>query len=489
MVINQRLADRVKAGPGGSIELGGSCSAAPSILPPVTVRIAGVASFPFESGAQLTMASRFEVLDRLCERPAGEADLIMVASRPESGPDAAVEAIRKARPDLYAFSNDEVIERFERVGFSYFRQISAALAFVTLSFGIVLITVLLTVSVNQRLGEIAALRAIGFSRRRMAADVLWESALLVGIGGLVAIPLGLALSMWLDAILRSLPGVPATLALLRLRAAGALAPRRAPCGRGAGSRHLPDVARHAPADCRHAPAGVRLVSRTRAPIVEARGISRIFPMPAGAVVALRDVTIEVAEGEYVAIAGPSGCGKSTLLHVLGCVDTATSGELRLEGRDVGALSDAERSHIRLAKIGFVFQRFFLLPMLSALENVELPQAEAGVPRAVRLNRARMLLDYVGLGHRADHRPSQLSGGEMQRVAIARAMANRPRLILADEPTGELDQATGEAIAGLFDLLHSDGTAVVVVTHDQSIAERAQRVLRMRDGRIVDGALA
>ena len=211
VVINQRLADRVKAGPGGSIELGGSCSAAPSILPPITVRIAGVASFPFESGAQLTMASRFEVLDRLCERPAGEADLIMVASRPESGPDAAVEAIRKARPDLYAYSNDEVIERFERVGFSYFRQISAALAFVTLSFGIVLITVLLTVSVNQRLGEIAALRAIGLSRRRMAADVLWESALLVGIGGLVAIPLGLALSMWLDAILRSLPGVPATL--------------------------------------------------------------------------------------------------------------------------------------------------------------------------------------------------------------------------------------------------------------------------------------
>jgi putative ABC transport system permease protein len=211
VVINQRLAERAKTGPGGSIELGGRCSSEPSILPPVTVRVAGVASFPFESGGRLTMASRFEVLDRLCERPAGEADLIMVASRPDSGPEAAVDAIRKARPDLFAYSNDEVIERFERVGFSYFRQISAALAFVTLSFGIVLITVLLTVSVNQRLGEIAALRAIGLSRRRMAADVLWESALLVGIGGLVAIPLGLALSMWLDAILRSLPGVPATL--------------------------------------------------------------------------------------------------------------------------------------------------------------------------------------------------------------------------------------------------------------------------------------
>jgi putative ABC transport system ATP-binding protein len=220
-------------------------------------------------------------------------------------------------------------------------------------------------------------------------------------------------------------------------------------------------------------------------IVEARGIWRVFPMPAGPVAALRDVTIDVGEGEYVAITGPSGCGKSTLLHVLGCVDTATSGEFQFEGRAVGALSDAERSRIRLARIGFVFQRFFLLPMLSALENVELPQAEAGVERQVRLNRARMLLDFVGLTHRAHHRPSQLSGGEMQRVAIARAMANRPRLILADEPTGELDEATGKAIVGIFDLLHKDGTAVVVVTHDPSIAERAQRVLRMRDGRILE----
>jgi putative ABC transport system ATP-binding protein len=168
------------------------------------------------------------------------------------------------------------------------------------------------------------------------------------------------------------------------------------------------------------------------------------------------------------------------------VDTATSGEVRLEGRDVGALSDAERSRIRLAKIGFVFQRFFLLPMLSALENVELPQAEAGAPRAERRDRARMLLDYVGLGHRADHRPSQLSGGEMQRVAIARALANQPRLILADEPTGELDQATGAAIAELFDRLHRDGTAVVVVTHEPLIAQRAQRVLQMRDGMVSHG---
>jgi putative ABC transport system permease protein len=211
VIVNNRLAERLKAAPGDAFEIRGRCSAGPSILPPVTVRIAGVASFPFESGAQLTMATRFAVLDRLCERPPDEADLIMVASRPSSGPDAAVEAIRRARPDLYAFSNDEVIERFEQVGFSYFRQISAALSIVTISFGVVLITVLLTVGVNQRLGEIAALRAIGFSRRRVAADVLWESVLLVGIGGTVAIPLGFALSMWLDAILRSLPGMPATL--------------------------------------------------------------------------------------------------------------------------------------------------------------------------------------------------------------------------------------------------------------------------------------
>jgi putative ABC transport system ATP-binding protein len=223
------------------------------------------------------------------------------------------------------------------------------------------------------------------------------------------------------------------------------------------------------------------------PVVEARRVSRVFPMPAGPVTALRDVSIAVAAGEYVAIVGPSGCGKSTLLHVVGCVDTPTSGEVWIDGQEVAVLPDAERSRIRLTRIGFVFQRFFLLPMLSALENVELPQAEAGVGRVVRRDRARQLLDYVGLGHRADHRPAQLSGGEMQRVAIARALANRPRLVLADEPTGELDQATGQAIAGIFDRLHQDGTAVVVVTHDPAIAGRAQRVLRMRDGAIDDGS--
>jgi putative ABC transport system permease protein len=211
IVVNAALAARLGATPGAVVELRGRCSSGPSVMPPVSVRIAGIASFPFESGDQLTAASRLTLLDRLCGERADEADLLLVASREEAGPDATVDAIRRARPDLGVYSNDEVIERFERVGFSYFRQISAALALVTLSFGIVLITVLVTVSVNQRLGEIAALRAIGFSRRRAAIDVLWEATLLVGIGGALAIPLGLGLAIWLDAILRSLPGVPATL--------------------------------------------------------------------------------------------------------------------------------------------------------------------------------------------------------------------------------------------------------------------------------------
>jgi len=219
-------------------------------------------------------------------------------------------------------------------------------------------------------------------------------------------------------------------------------------------------------------------------IVEGRDLTRAFPMPAGPVTALRDVSIAVGAGEYVAIAGPSGCGKSTLLHLLGCVDAPSSGSLVFEGRDVGRLTERERSRIRLTRIGFVFQRFFLLPMLSAWENVELPQAEIGIPAADRRARTRELLDYVGLIDRGHHRPSQLSGGEMQRVAIARALANRPALLLADEPTGELDEDTGEHVADLFDRVHADGTAIVVVTHNPVLAARAGRRLLMRRGTVV-----
>lgn len=220
-------------------------------------------------------------------------------------------------------------------------------------------------------------------------------------------------------------------------------------------------------------------------VVETRKVSRIFPMAAGSVAALRDVTLRIGSGEYIGVVGPSGCGKSTLLHVLGVVDVPTSGDVLFQDRNVRTLSDADRSRLRLREIGFIFQRFFLLPMLTAWENVELPQAEAGVGRAERRERTRELLEYVGLSARASHRPSELSGGEMQRVAIARALANRPRLLLADEPTGELDQATGEQIVSLIDRLHADGMAVVVVTHDPAVAGRAHRLLRMRDGRIVE----
>ncbi|MGE3404145.1 MAG: ABC transporter ATP-binding protein [Vicinamibacterales bacterium] len=218
-------------------------------------------------------------------------------------------------------------------------------------------------------------------------------------------------------------------------------------------------------------------------ILRANNVTRIFPMPAGPVTAVAGVTLDVQPGEHIAIKGPSGCGKSTLLHMLGCVETPTGGTLLFNDRNVTGLSDRERSLLRLRQIGFVFQRFFLLPMLTAFENVELPQSEAGAGKPQRQARTRELLDYVGLGARAGHKPAELSGGEMQRVAIARALANRPRLLLADEPTGELDRATGDQIAVLLDRVNADGTALVIVTHDPALAERATRVLTMRDGRI------
>jgi putative ABC transport system ATP-binding protein len=217
--------------------------------------------------------------------------------------------------------------------------------------------------------------------------------------------------------------------------------------------------------------------------VDAQNVSRVFSMPAGPVTAVRDVTLHIRNGDHIAVRGPSGCGKSTLLHMLGCVEPQTSGTLLFDGQDVSQLSDARRSLLRLKQIGFVFQRFFLLPMLTARENVELPMSEAGVAKHARQKRAIELLEYVGLAARADHRPSQLSGGEMQRVAIARALANNPRLLLADEPTGELDEATGAQIAALLDRVNQSGTALVIVTHDAALADRAGRVLMMRDGQI------
>jgi putative ABC transport system ATP-binding protein len=225
-------------------------------------------------------------------------------------------------------------------------------------------------------------------------------------------------------------------------------------------------------------------ARKPEPIVRVRDAYRDYPMGKETVHALRGVSLEIAPCDNVAIVGPSGCGKSTLLNLMGVVDRPSRGQVLIEGRDAGAMRDREATEFRLRHIGFVFQRFYLMAMLTARENVELPMAEAGVASAERAARARELLDYVGLGARERHRPGELSGGEQQRVAIARALANRPALLLADEPTGELDVRTGAEIIDLFRRLNRDGTAVVVVTHDADLAAAAWRTIHMRDGQIV-----
>jgi putative ABC transport system ATP-binding protein len=219
-------------------------------------------------------------------------------------------------------------------------------------------------------------------------------------------------------------------------------------------------------------------------VIEARGIVKEYPYEGDAVHALRGVDLHVDAGEMVAVVGPSGCGKSSLLNVLAGIDPPTAGTVHLLGRELGALDEGARSKLRLREVGFVFQRFHLLAVLTAAENVEFPMAEAGVPKRERRERARELLDYVGLGHRTGHRPPHLSGGEQQRVAIARALANRPRVLFADEPTGELDRRTGAEIIALFERLNADGTTLVVVTHDSAVAGHARRLVEMADGAVV-----
>lgn len=219
------------------------------------------------------------------------------------------------------------------------------------------------------------------------------------------------------------------------------------------------------------------------PMLECRDLVKDYRVNGQVVPALRGVSLTVAAGDYLAIAGPSGSGKSTLLQLAGGLDPPSRGSVLVRGTPLETLGDRALTRLRLREIGFVFQRFHLLPVLTARENVELPLAEAGLARAEREARALELLAYVGLAHRADHRTTQLSGGEMQRVAIARALANRPALILADEPTGELDAATGEQILDLFDRLNQDGATLVVVSHDERLAARARRTIHLLDGRI------
>ncbi len=218
-------------------------------------------------------------------------------------------------------------------------------------------------------------------------------------------------------------------------------------------------------------------------LIQAKDLVKIYQMDGEAVHALDGVSFDVAPGEYVAIMGPSGSGKSTLMNLLGCLDTPTSGSYILDGEEVAKLDDNGLARIRNRKIGFVFQTFNLLPRASSLHNVELPLIYSGVSGVERKKRANEALESVGLGQRGIHRPNELSGGERQRVAIARALVTRPSLILADEPTGNLDSKTGKEIMALFGDLHERGNTVVLVTHDRSVAEHAHRIVTIRDGKI------
>ena len=218
-------------------------------------------------------------------------------------------------------------------------------------------------------------------------------------------------------------------------------------------------------------------------LIEMRNVSKVYDMGEEKIYALRDVAVAIEPNEYVAIMGPSGSGKSTLMNIIGCLDRPSIGSYVLRGKEVADLPEDELARIRNQEIGFVFQTFNLLPRSAALENVELPLVYAGVGQAERRKRAAEALEDVGLTDRAKHRPNELSGGQRQRVAIARALINRPSILLADEPTGNLDSKTGEEILLLFESLHGRGQTVIVVTHEEEVARRARRILRLRDGRI------
>ncbi|RNL63403.1 ABC transporter ATP-binding protein [Nocardioides marmoriginsengisoli] len=218
------------------------------------------------------------------------------------------------------------------------------------------------------------------------------------------------------------------------------------------------------------------------------GVRKTYATGAIAVEALRGVDVRISEGEYVAIIGPSGSGKSTLMHILGCLDVPTEGHYSLAGRDVSDLEEAELAQIRNREIGFVFQQFNLLPDLTALRNVALPLVYAGVAAAERERRARVALERVGLADRADHRPGELSGGQQQRVAVARALVTEPSMILADEPTGNLDSVSSADVLGLFRELHVAGRTIVLITHENEIAAQAGRVLTIRDGEISENGV-
>jgi putative ABC transport system ATP-binding protein len=218
-------------------------------------------------------------------------------------------------------------------------------------------------------------------------------------------------------------------------------------------------------------------------VISLRGITRDFQLGAQTVHVLKGIDLDIRQGEYVALMGPSGSGKSTLMNILGCLDTPTLGSYHLAGRDVSRMDDRDLAAVRNKEIGFVFQTFNLIPRQTALQNVALPLVYAGASKKLRSERSVEVLEQVGLGDRMDHRPNQLSGGQRQRVAVARALVNTPSMILADEPTGNLDSTTSVEIMKLFDDIHKAGNTLVVVTHEEDIAQHAHRIIRLRDGMI------
>lgn len=218
-------------------------------------------------------------------------------------------------------------------------------------------------------------------------------------------------------------------------------------------------------------------------LIDIRNLNKTYIMGSEKVEALKDVSLHIDKNEYVALMGPSGSGKSTLMNLLGCLDTPTNGEYWLNGTEVSTMNDGELAEVRNRQIGFVFQTFNLLPRLSALENVALPLVYAGVGKEDRLDKARKVLESVGLGDRVTHKPNELSGGQRQRVAVARALVNDPAIILADEPTGNLDSKTSYEIMSLFEQIHQAGNTIILVTHENDIAMHAHRIVRMRDGLI------
>ncbi|MDT0646829.1 ABC transporter ATP-binding protein [Zunongwangia sp. F260] len=218
-------------------------------------------------------------------------------------------------------------------------------------------------------------------------------------------------------------------------------------------------------------------------VIEITNITRDFPLGQETVKVLKGIDLNIERGEYVAFMGPSGSGKSTLMNLLGCLDTPTSGSYILNGKDVSKMTDDELAEVRNKEIGFVFQTFNLLPRTTALDNVALPMVYAGYSKSDRIVRAKEVLTNVGLGDRMDHKPNQLSGGQRQRVAVGRALVNKPSIILADEPTGNLDSKTSVEIMHLFDEIHAAGNTVILVTHEEDIAEHAHRIIRLKDGMV------